>query len=221
MEIRVNKMQENESIKTWQLFTLIIVVEIFLYWISQNFIMTREVYHKLLSGRMDAYRIDDYIMLINRLNFIGYFVSPLIVLIRITFIALLIQFPLIVKFIDISFSQLFRIVCFGYISFIALTIIKYIWIIRLPIDQFSEYSLTFIPLSLSSFLDPNEYPKTAYGILGNFNLFELAWCTIVATGLVKTKKLEKIDAILIVAIVWVAIVLFLWALTAYLNKMFG
>jgi len=31
MEIRVNKMQENESIKTWQLFTLIIVVEIFLY----------------------------------------------------------------------------------------------------------------------------------------------------------------------------------------------
>ena len=205
-------------LKTWHLFLIILIGIWMNTWILQKSIMTREVYRNLLSAQLDAYRIDDYLNFINKLSMLSYIFVPIILWVRLTFVTLLIQFPLIIQFIDISFKKIFRIVTFAQISILTGEILRTLWLLRLKPDQINEERLTLMPLAITAFFDGAFYPKLLFRMLNRFNVFEIVWCLILIKGLTSTGKLKRRDASLVVLIVWTLILVFQWALLLYLKK---
>jgi len=204
--------------KTIYIFSLLILGIWLNIWLFQNLIMTREVYYNLLSERIEITRIDDYFNFIQKFSIWSYITAPFLLLIRLLFFAILIQFPLLFKFIDIPLKQIFRITCYGYIPLFIMGLIKNLWLLQLSSSTITEQMLAFTPLALTNFINVNLYSKLIYGLLSNFNLFEVFWCAIIIKGLNNTKKLSKLDATLIVVVVWIAILFFQWALIMYLMK---
>lgn len=206
------------AIKTSHLFLFFLFCILAQIYITQNSIMTREVYYNLYSDRLEPHRVDEIVMVVKKFAIWSYAIAPLLLLIQITFVALLIQLPLVFKFIDISFSRIFRIVSFAYIPLLIKQSVYIIWLLRLPANEINEKTLTIVPLSITNLVSAADYPKHIYSFLGNFNLFEIAWVVVVIAGLYQTKKLEKIDAALIVICVWTFIMIFIFVLITYLNK---
>ena len=145
-------------------------------------------------------------------------IAPIALWVRLTVVALLLQFPLILKFIDIPFKKIFRVVSFAHISYIVLSILKTSWLLRLTPSQISEEALTFTPFAITNFLNASSYPNGVYGILSQFNIFEGIWCLIVVNGLASTGKIKKIDATLLVLVIWTLLLVFQWALVMYLIQ---
>jgi len=180
--------------------------------------MTRQVYHNLLSEQLEISRIDDYFNLVQKFSVWAYVFTPVVFLLRITFVSLLLQFPLVMKFIDIPLKQIFRVVTFAFIPLFFMSVIKTIWLLFLPVHQITQETLAFTPLAFTNFLNTSNYSQTVYGLLSNLNIFDVVWCIIVAEGLSRTGKLKKSDAYVLVLVIWTLILVFLWALLMYLTK---
>ncbi len=219
--LKIDFTQANIQLKTWQLFMLLLLSVCTNIWIVQNHIMTQEVYHHLLSGQLEVSRIDDYFHFLRKISGWSYFLAPLILLIRIAFVALLIQFPLVFRFIDIPLRTIFRIVAFAALPLLIMTFLKNLWLVRLPASHISEQALAFMPLSLTNFIDYASFSKTNYGLLSNFNLFEVVWCIVIAEGLHSTKKMTRLDAFLMVLVIWTLILLFQWGFLLYMSKVYS
>ncbi|MBN2031386.1 hypothetical protein JW824_14225 [bacterium] len=206
------------SFKTWHLFVILLLVAWLNTWIFQNHIMTREVYYNLYSEQLEIRRIDNLIKFFQIFSIWSYITAPLILWIQITFITLLIQFPLILKIIDIPFKQIFRIVTFAFIPLTVMMLVRSLWLLRFEPDQINEYTLTFIPLALTNLINVTSYPKAVLGLLGNINIFSLIYCVIIYNGLFSTGKLKKDDAALLVFAIMTLLLVFQWALVSYLTK---
>ena len=216
--IRSTALKQAFVIKTSRLLLLFFLCILAQIYFTQNFIMTSEVYSNLYSDRLEPHRVDEIVLLVKKFSIWSYALAPLFLLIQLTFVSLLIQLPLVLKFIEISFSKLFRIVSFAYIPLLLRQFVYIFWLFRLPANEINEKTLTFVPVAITNFVNASYYPKHIYSFLGNFNLFEIAWMVVVAVGLYRTKKLKKIDAALIVICVWTFIMLFIFVLITYLNK---
>lgn len=209
------------KIKTWQLFLFIVFVEMAIYYVTNNYVMTREFYEKMLSDRLTIDMINTQFELVKKFNNFGYLFIPLTTLIKITFFTLLIQFPLLLKFIEIPFNKLFRICTFALLPFILLQIITTWRSATIPISELSQQTLSVIPLSINSFLDPMDYSNYVYHFLGFFHIFWVLWGVILFIGLTKTKKIEKIDGLLYTTLVFLLLAIFNLGVTSYVSKVFG
>lgn len=212
-----NEEKKEIIIKTWYLLLIITVVSILISFAFQKIIMTREVYYSLYGSQMEDYRIDDYVSMILKFQIWGYLSTPLIIWLRIAFVAFLIQLPFMLKNIEIPFRDIFRIVTIAYFILLSEDVVKIFYLYFKPPEQITIDSLNFIPLALTSFLEKNNYSVLSFSFLSKFNLFELLWCIVVYFGLVKTKKLENIDYILIVSFVWVGILALTFGITFFIR----
>lgn len=207
----------DDNIKTWQIFLLILLANLLLAWFHNNIILTREVYHNILSEQLDANRIDEYFDFTRKLSVWGYIVQPMLFWLQIMFFALLIHMPLVIMFIDIPFIQVFRIVT---VASISPTILSFVQLLRLSFyheNEITRTALETIPFSLTNLLDPIEYSKSAYFVLGKFNLFEILWCIILYRGLVATAQIKRDTAMILVSLFWIVLLLFQWGIFAYFE----
>ncbi len=210
---------EPGKLKTWQLYLILTVLNLFTLFIMNQFVLTRDVYYVLLSNRMETSRIDDYFNLLSKFRIWSYIAVPLFLWLKITLVALLIQLPLMVMFIEIPFKQIFRVVAWADVFMIVLTIIQIIYWLNVPAPKFTQNTLSFIPFSLIDLFHNMHFTAAAKGVIKSVNIFELIWVLIIYKGLKDTGKLEKIDAAIISSGVWVGIAIFQFALLTYLNKM--
>ncbi|MFQ5632852.1 MAG: hypothetical protein ACE5I1_29125 [bacterium] len=209
------------SLKTWQIFLLILLANLLVSWVYNEFILTREVYHNLLSEQLEANRIDEYFDITRKLSIWGYLLQPLLFWLQIAFFALLIQTPLMLLFIEIPFRQVFRIVLVASLAVSALSVIQLLKLSFYAPSEITEAVLNVVPFSLTNFIDPADYPKTAFFVLNKFSLFELAWCVLLYRGLAATEKLKKDTAMFLVTGLWIALLLFQWAIVAYFAGVNG
>ena len=209
---------EPKKLKTWQLFIALVTINLIILFIWNKFILTRDVYYSLLSKRMEISRIDDYFNMINKFRIWGYLFTPLLLWFKISFVALLIQLPLMIKFIEIPFKQIFRIVAWANISMVILALVQIIYLLNIQASQFKENTLSFIPLSLINLFNNLHFTAAAKGVINSINVFELIWLSIIYKGLSNTGKLEKIDSAILASGVWVGIAIFDFAFLTYLNK---
>ena len=210
---------EPKRLKTWQLFAILAAINLLVMLILNKFILTREVYYTLLSSRMETSRIDDYFSMINKFRLWGYLAAPVILWFKITLVALLIQLPLMIKFIEIPFKQIFRIVAWANSAMIILSIVNIIHLWNIPASEYTKNTMSFIPLSLMGLFHNLHFSAAAKGFINSINVFELLWVFVIYKGLSRTGKLEKIDSAIIASGVWVGLEIFQYALLTYLNRM--
>ena len=205
------------NLKTWQLFLLVLIANVVLMLFYNEFILTRDVYHNILSEQMESTRIDEYFDTFQKVSQWGYVAQPILLLIQISFIALLIQLPLVLVFIDIPFAYLFRLVAWASLLVTAGGFVRFLWLFNLEAFEIYKNILNMTPFSINHLLDASVYPETAYMILGKFNVFELFWCFVLYNGLVATGKVKKEYAALLIFSIWTALLLFQWGLAAYFQ----
>lgn len=216
--IAIPTVRSNEVyIKTWQLFFIVTALSILISLAFQKAIMTRAVFYNLYSAQMEAYRIDDYISLMKKFQIWGYIATPLIVWFRIAFVAFLIQLPFMLKYIELSFKDVFRIVTLAYFILLLADVTRLFYLYFQPIDSITIDSLSFIPLSLTNILNKSNYSEAIFALFSKINLFELIWGVIIYLGLKKTKMMENIDYVLIVFGVWIGIAALTFGLTLFIG----
>ncbi|OPZ81123.1 MAG: hypothetical protein BWY77_00780 [bacterium ADurb.Bin431] len=207
------------QLKGWHLFLLLVACEALLTWFYQSRILTREVYHTLLQAQLDAQRIDALFDLLQRMSLWGFAAIPLIIGLRIMLVASLLQLPLVLRFIDIPFRQLFRIVAAASLLFILLEGVRLLRLSGIPAEQLTQANLNWMPLALTSLLRLEVATASVQGFFSHFNLFEIGWLALLYFGLSRTGQLRKRDAGLVVLVMWTVVVLFQWGLTLYMERM--
>jgi len=206
-------------IKTWHGFVLLLICEWALLWFYKREILTLDVYHHLYGDRLEPQRIDDLFEMIERLSVWGYAVLPIIAWLRIAFVTLLLQMPLVFRFIDIPFRDVFRIVLKSSFLLLLLECVKILYLSRLSVNALSQAELAYIPLSLTNWLNTAHFSASAISFLNHFNLFEIGWLVGMYWGLAKTGKMKKLDAGVIVLVLWTALIVLHWSILTYLEKM--
>lgn len=214
-------LKDTDTFKTIYLFCFICLIALANNWIVEHFIMTKEFYINSLSARMEIHRIDEYYHWIKKFSFWNYLILPVFLLLRITVVTLLIQLPFVLKLKDIPFSKLFRIVTFALLSLILLNVAHTMVLLKTPEANLSQDAFAMIPFSLASFIQIQTVTRPFYNLLGSFNVFELFWCIAVFIGLYRYIKINKYDALSVVAVVWAFIEIFKFLLMSYLNRIYA
>jgi hypothetical protein len=217
--IAINKNVSSEyDLKNWHLFFFITLFYLIITLINDKFIMTREVYGLLLSDKIESNRIDDYYEMLKRFSMYTYLVLPLITWLKITFIALLLQTPLMLKSIEVSFKETFRIAALANIPYILLGFVKLVILFLTPKSDYTSALLNSTPGSITNLISRGSYSPVAYSFLNNINIYEVLWILIVFYGLTKLKRMDRTDSFIIAFSIWLGLTLFQFCLVLYFNK---
>lgn len=211
--------RKERLIETWQLYLIITVVTIIISFAFQKFIMTRDVYYTLYGKQMEDYRIDEYFNMAKRIQLWGYLVTPLFIWLRIAFVAFLVQLPLMIKYIEIPFKQIFRIAAFALLILISVNVFRFFYLYFLHAGSITAESLTYTPFTITNILNKENYSDMAFAFLNKINMFEFLWVYVTYRGLHKTGKIEKIDALLVSTGVWAGILILTFASSLFLQTM--
>jgi hypothetical protein len=213
------KFDDARRIETWQLYLSISILSVIVAIALQKFIMTQEVYYSIYGSQMEEYRIDDFIKFTEKFQVWGYIATPLLVWLRIAFVAFLIQLPFMLKYIEIPFNEVFRIAAFAFMVMLSADIVRFFYLYFLPSESISTESLTITPLALSNLLNKTNYSDIAYTILSKINVFEFVWSYVVYRGLYRTDKINKLDSMPVVMCVWVGILVLVVAINLFLKTL--
>ena len=217
--IAINRNESNDyNLKNWHLFFFITCSYLIITLVTDKFIMTRETYQILLSDKMESYRIDDYYEMLKRFSIYSYLAIPLIIWIKITFIALLLQTLIMLKNIEVSFKEMFKIAAIANIPFIVLGIARITILFLTPKLNYTNELFSSTPGSITNLLRRENYNEAAYSFLSNINIYEALWILLIYFGLKRLNKIEKSDAFFITSGVWLGLTALQFGLILYLNK---
>lgn len=211
--------KDTRHIETWQLYLSISILSILISIAFQKLIMTQDVYYFIYGNQMEEYRIDNLIKFTEKFQVWGCIATPLLVWLRIAFVAFLIQLPFMLKYIEIPFNEVFRIAAFAFMVMLSADIVRFFYLYFLPQESITPESLTVTPLALTNLLNRTNYSEMVYSILSKINVFEFVWGYVVYRGLYKTGKINKVDSILVVMGVWIGILVLVVAINLLLNSL--
>ncbi|HPN35499.1 MAG TPA: hypothetical protein PK843_13360 [bacterium] len=208
-------------LKTRYVFLILLLCEMSVSWFYQTQIMTKDAYYALYGDRLDAQRIEDMFDLLKQFRLWSFGMIPLFVWFRAAFITLLLQMPLVFRFIDIPFRDLFRLVTVASFLFVVFELLRLLYLLPIPSAMVTLKDLNWMPLSLVSLLALDPEARGALAFLSHFNLFEIGFLGLIYIGLIRTKKLKKLDAALVVFIMWMMIIIMHWILALYFARLYG
>ena len=206
---------------TSTLFLLAVLGVLLNTWLANEILLDRQVFHRLLDEQIEAYRIDELLIVMRRLTVWNYVLAPLLLALRLLLSALFLQMPLVFRLLEVPFARLFHIVTVAFFALLLLMFVKTLWLASLPNSAIDESTLSLVPVSLAALVNRYRYSPQALGFLGNFNLSELAWCLIVTAGLRVESRLTWLDCGLVVVIVWTAMLVMQFVFLLYFHEISG
>lgn len=210
-----------DNTPTWQLFLLMVVSVMIIYGVTQNFIMTNEAFISLYSDRLDVDTINQLYLIGLKYSIWGYLFIPLLLFLRIFLVTSLLQFSFVVRWKNIQFKTLFRIVLIAFSALLLGMMVKTTYLITIPAESLSIENMSYIPISIANFLKPSNYSSATFGFLSSLNLYELGWCLLIYFQFIEKGIADKIEAMVTIIMAWGLIAGFSWGLSAYLERIFG
>lgn len=211
-----------DDIQTWHLLLGSVALTLFVNWYTNEFMLTREMYQTMLGAQLDESRIDTIFESFRRGQWIGYWGTPLFVLLRIAFVALLMQLPAMMMMWDIQTSRIFRAVTVGYFALLGGTLLRAVIVANRPAGADPGYTLVQVPGSLASVLmNEAAYRTPLFTFLNLVNPFELTWVVIVAELICREFEGPRGRVYALVGSTWLALTSLQWAITWYLTRAFA
>jgi hypothetical protein len=207
-----------EIFPNWQIFTYLAIINFLIAFLASEFIFTREFYYTIFSDQMELTRIDKYVDIVSRFSFWSLLLVPLFLFIRYATVAFILQLPLLIRYIEISFKYLFRWVMFASVALTIGQVVHFLNMYFTSKKNLSQSHFKIQPLSLATMINPDEYAPNAIVILNQFNLFDMLWGIVLYIGLLKTGKIKKMDALILVLCVWTFLLGMQWAVLFFLEK---
>lgn len=205
------------SIHHRKILLFILLSYLLLIFLNNILLISDELFFNSLGEQLSYERIRDMIEITRQYRWIGYVSAPLLILLKLFFIAVVIYTGVILFDYKekISFKQIFRWVVLAEIIFVIAGWVKFAWFYFS-----SDYTLQdiqyFYPLSAAQFFRPGELYTWLVYPFQVINVFEIAYLFVLAYGLKIFLKepLEKMLKLVLSSygvglLVWVVFVMFL------------
>ncbi len=207
-------------LRTWQIFGLLVVASAVLSWAENEFVMTPEVYRKILGSQLEAERIDAQIDMLSRFRGWGYLAIPVTLWLRVAFIALLVQMFCLLGTIEIQFGRLFRIAAVAFIADLVGSANRLVWLVRQGPSAIDAATLGVMPGSIAAiFWEPPQGASGFYTVLSQVNMFELGWVGLMVLGLTGTRRVGTAGAVFVTGGVWALLTFLQFAVAMYMQYM--
>lgn len=206
------------NLKGLHLFISVVFANLILIWLSKTLLINEVVFYNAYSEQLTYDRSIKLFENMNRLSWISYAFTPIILLIKFSLVSIVLYIGIVFYNIQtkISLSSVFRIVIASEIIFISAGFVKFLWFYLFA----GNYDLNdlgfFYPLSLINFFKKAEVSRLWIYPLQTVNLFHLFYIITISYGLNKVCFIDKPDSDKIVLlsyvpslVLWVALIMFL------------
>lgn len=188
---------------TWQLFLVIALAQVVASIALNRVVLSDQVLQTLLSpggggeGMLRAAR---------RWEVIGYLASPILLGIRVSFAALLLQLFLLGLGVRPPFRRIFRAGLWAQVAILVGTLIQAVWLASLPEGMLGPATLAATPGSFGSILPPlGPNPGALMQLLHRTSVFDLGWIALYTLGLEERERVPAARAAFAVLAAWGAI----------------
>jgi len=213
-EIYVNE----DFFPNWHIFIYLSIINFLIAFLASQFIFTRDFYYTLFSDTMELSRIDKYVDIIDRFSFWSLLLLPLFLFIKFSVVALILQIPLLFRYIEISFKYLFRWVMLASFALTLGQLVHFFNIYFTTAKNVCASLFKILPLSLATLINPEEYSSNTIFILNQFNMFDMLWSAVLFIGLIKTGKIKKMDAFILIVCIWTFLLGIQWIVLFFLEN---
>ena len=206
------------NLKRIHLFIGVVMANLIIAWLSKAVLINEIVFYNTFSEQLTYDRSIKLFENIRNYAWIGYALTPIVLLIKFLLISLVLYIGIIFCNLQykVSLGSVFKIVIASDIIFVCSGLLKFLWFYLFA----GNYNLNdleyFYPLSLINFFKTDEVNKLWRFPLQTVNLFHLIYIISLSYGLNKVCKIEKADAEKIVLLsylpallLWVALIMFL------------
>ncbi len=201
----------------WWLLATLTLITVGTAWFINEVVFTRDVFHRLLDARLDANRVDAQFDFLHQIQRWGYVAAPLLLLVRLTVVALTAQLFLLLTE-EVAFARVFLATAWAQVAVCAAGIARVVYLLVLPSAEISQATLAVIPGSLASVLMyPQDHQRPLYALLSLTSVFELLWCVILFVALRQIARVARRPALLATAGVWTLFATLQWAVTWYVS----
>lgn len=176
--------------------------------VSQDILLSRDVFHRLYDAQVDSTRVDIIFDMMARWRRLGYVIAPLTALLRIVGVACAFQLAfLVLEGTEVRLGQLIRVAALGYAVVLAGVFSRLAWLAHLR-DSLVLEDFGVVPDSLAAVLySPGEVNQFAYVALSTLNVTELAWLFYVTLWLLPFTHRRTMRAAKIVGTTWLVVTL--------------
>ena len=200
------------SSPVWLMLCMLMVFYAVHAFLVDKWMMSDRLIRTLLEHRIETFRTDFFIVKFRALSRWSILLSPLLLVLRLTFLTFWIQAPLMLKEMDLTFKTCYRVIVRAQFAHLALSIFQAgRWIVLKP-STLDAAMLGMIPFSLLSVFKSVPSSNPLYPLLGQLNAFEAVWITLVAEGLVRPGRLERQFLYPTVSLLWFLLILFQWTI---------
>jgi hypothetical protein len=206
------------NISRLRLFLMITVCYFIIFWLSKNVLINEVVFYNSYSEQLTYERSMRLFDEINRLSWINYVFLPLLLLLKFTFISIVLYTG--VFFCDlhrkISFGIIFRIVIASEIVFVIAGFIKFLWFYLFAGNYDINEINFFYPLSLINLFHVSEVNKFWIFPLQSVNVFQVLYILFLSYGLNKAGQIERSESEKVVIysympalVFWIVLIMFI------------
>lgn len=197
-------------------FIILVIISLTLSLLSREMLNGNELYVNLLAEQLTSEQIQDTLNFQQKWQWLSYAIIPLLLLLKISIIAAILDAGCFFFNKEITYKQLFNIVVKAEFVFLLVIIFKTLWFYVFQQDYTLEDLQYFYPLSAINITGYEGLQPWFVYPLQVLNLFELAYWGILAYLLGKTLKISTNKGLSIVAgsygvglLIWVVAVMFL------------
>jgi len=207
-----------KKVKTLWLFLMSSFFILFLLFLSDFYLNTKELIHNFYSEQLSEENIIEIAIIQDKWAWLNYAIIPLIILIRITLVSLCLSIGVFFYDMDrkIPFNQFLRIALIGEFVLIFVSLVKLLYFLFIKTDYTLQDLQQYYPLSYINFLDIEKLQPWLVYPLQTINLFELAYFLVLVYGLYKLLKNKFWKSFEITAVsygtglvIWIGLVMFL------------
>lgn len=189
-------------LKTTYLFLAVSAATIAVTWYFNTFVMTREVYHTLLGDQMGAERVDQFFNLLRQRTYWSHGLIPLVVLVRVGFVALMLQLVLLLMAIEAPLARLFRCALWAFGVLLVEAAARALSLSFMSAAQINQTVLSTNPVSLGYWVLSSRESSELAIALAPLTLTEAAWLVILIVLLAETARLRMKAAAIAATSVW-------------------
>ena len=171
------------TLNNWWVFSGICFIYLFFNWWLQTQVLTDEVYTYSLGGQVGAGKLAAILADLHRTSLLSYALVPVTLLFKMTLVSFCLLTGLLLTSQKLPFRTLFKIALFAESAFAASILLRLLLLtFSHNMESLSEFQ-TFAPLSLFSLFKASSVPAWLYYPLQTLDLFQLAYCLLLAAGL--------------------------------------
>lgn len=200
----------------WWLFVLVCLLSLIILFILNSHIFTNQIYYRSFSDQLTSQGLETFLGLKDRYGWVGYVYTPIILLLKVSFVTVCISIGTILSSLDCKFITIFKSVILAESVFIIAQIV-YLFNLSQNLDSLTlETASNYYPLTALSYFGIENIVSWLHYPLQTLNLFEVFYILFISWLLSKQWKpdfLESINVVLpsygIGLLLWMALVVFL------------